>query len=306
MVESHYSDVVNQKEGSENAPQSDKNSQRKETALEDRLEELKLEPRDLKSSPLSTPPLSPSGSEPQSAKTSPEVKCASVSKQDATPVPPVLKPLINFVVWCRYDSSELRGKDLVFLTNSADAAQIAKDFGVSTKTIHQLRVSIGTACKDTKIENRKNKKKNSSRKSSFKNNAEPKTLFSYDEVSSEEEELVFQPRSRDFTRPTSSGRGANNGGARGRGASHSPSNSMEGVTPQKPQVPVEEIDPDSFDRGTFARGSIPLANVGNHYGPPVQNNVIRGQRGGFTPTGPRGGYRSQGFRGRGRGRLFVP
>lgn len=306
-VEAHYSDSSANKGNVGKSAQSKKVSKQQE-AIATQLEDLSLESQDFKSSPVSTPPSSPSGSEPQSAKTSPEVKCATVSKQDATPVPPVLKPLINFVVWSKYDSVELRGKELLFLTNSADAAQIAKDFGVTTKTIHQLRATIGTFCKqEPKSDGQKNKKKGSKRKASFKNNAEPKTLFSYDEGSSEEEEeLVFQPRARDLQRPTSSGRGAINATTRGRGAAHSPTNSIEAVTPPKPQVPVEEIDPDSFDRGTFARGSIPLANVGNHYGPPPANNVIRGQRGGFPPTGPRGGYRGNGFRGRGRGRLYVP
>ena len=74
----------------------------------------------------------------------------------------------------------------------------------------------------------------------------------------------------------------------------------------KPQIPVEEIDPDSFDRGTFARGSTPLANVGNHYGPANNSFGQRGQRNFNGPMQRGGGFRGHALRGRGRGRLFVP
>lgn len=311
-VEARYADSVHSREHPEVAPTnnvrpvSKKNSKEQVITNGDLMQDLSLETQDMKSSPLSTPPLSPSTSEIPSTRTSPEVRCATVTKHDATPVPPVLKPLLNFVVWYQYESPQVETKDIVFLTNSADAAQIAKDFGVNAKTIHQLRASIASLVKpDFKVENRKSKKRGSTRKPSFKEGSAPKTLFSYDEISSDEEEVLFQPRARDIPRPTSSGRGTNQNAARGRGATHSPSNSITVPNVEKPQVPVEEIDPDSFDRGTFARGSIPLANVGNHYGPPPASNAVRGQRG-FGPTGPRGGYRGNGFRGRGRGRLFVP
>lgn len=273
------------------------------------IRDLSLSSDDIKTSPVSTPPLSPSASDPQSTKTSPETQYATITKHEATPVPPTLKSLINFVVWYTYESNnKAQPKRSIFLTNSADAAQIAKDFGVKPKTIHQLRASIETEQPVKKDQQTPKKKKSGPRSMSFKNDAEPKTLFRYDEASSEEEEVVFQPRTRDPPRPGSSGRGAPNSNSnsfRGRGATHSPSNSITVSTLPKPQVPVEEIDPDSFDRGTFARGSTPLANVGSSYGLPNHNAGRGGQRN-SSGSQQRGGFRGNGFRGRGRGRLFVP
>lgn len=272
------------------------------------IQDLSLSSEDIKTSPVSTPPLSPSASDPQSTKTSPETQYATMTKHEATPVPPTLRDLINFVVWYTYESHDKnQPKRSIFLTNSADAAQIAKDFGVKPKTIHQLRASIGSE-QPTKKDQSGSKKKKGARSMSFKQDTEPKTLFRYDEASSEDEELVFQPRSRDPPRPGSSGRGGSNSNAnsfRGRGTMHSPSNSISASTLPKPQVPVEEIDPDSFDRGTFARGSTPLANVGLSYGP-ANNNIGRGGQRHSNGPNQRGGFRGNGFRGRGRGRLFVP
>jgi len=281
-----------------------------ESTPEKLMNDLSLASEDFKTSPISTPPLSPSASEPQSTKTSPEMRCATITKHDATPIPPALKALINFVVWYTYESKTSGGDSTVtFLTNSADAAQIAKDFGVAPKTIHQLRATISSELDNLQGQDSIQQKKLSSRSLRAKNDPEPPTLFRYDEGSSEEEELVFKPRPRDIPRPDSSGRGATNSTYRGRGAVHSPSNSLSAMTAPKPQVPVEEIDPDSFDRGTFARGSTPLANVGNHSGFVNSNNTFGrgGQRGNHNQSGQRGGgYRGNGFRGRGRGRLFVP
>lgn len=276
--------------------------------------ELKLVSEDTKTSPISTPPLSPSASEPQSTKTSPEIRCATVTKHDATPVPPVLKALINFVVWYTYESKEgSHDMSLSFLTNSADAAQIAKDFGIAPKTIHQLRAHILSVVGEVKQQEIPRAKKGSTRSLKSKSEAEPKTLFRYDEETSEEEEVIFKPRTRDYSRSGSFSRSNTNGNFRNRGALHSPSNSVNTPTIPKPQVPVEEIDPDSFDRGTFARGSTPLVNVGitgsgfqnNNSG---NSNFGRGnQRGGYNSSTQRGGgHRGNSYRNRGRGRLFVP
>lgn len=272
------------------------------------IQDLSLSSEDIKTSPVSTPPLSPSASDPQSTKTSPETQYATITKHEATPIPPTLRDLINFVVWYTYESNDKnQPKRSVFLTNSADAAQIAKDFGVKPKTIHQLRASIGSE-PPAKKEQQGSKKKKGARSMSFKQDTEPKTLFRYDEASSEDEELIFQPRAQDAPRPGSSGRGGPTNIAnpfRGRGAMHSPSNSINAGMIPKPQVPVEEIDPDSFDRGTFARGSTPLANVGNSYGT-ANHSVGRGNQRNNNAQTQRGGPRGNGFRGRGRGRLFVP
>ncbi|KAK5071418.1 hypothetical protein LTR24_010542 [Lithohypha guttulata] len=316
-VESHYAESIIRRDESENmVPVEDVNTSnaageivKEESSPEKLLKDLSLSSDDFKTSPISTPPLSPVISEPQSNKTSPEVPSAKLAKHDATPVPPTLKSLINYVVWYTYEGQKgAADKNLIFLTNSADAAQIAKDFSVVPKTIHQLRASISTEFEQPeRMTSAQHKKKSSTRALSFKDEAEPRTLFRYDEGSSEDEELVFKPRTKELSRPGSSGRGGPNNSVRSRGAVHSPSNSVNAATAPKPQVPVEEIDPDSFDRGTFARGSTPLANVGNHYGP-FSNTHNRGGQRNFSSPMPRGGggYRGNTFRGRGRGRLFVP
>lgn len=312
-VESRYVESVIQREESEvdasAGPRESIDAPATHAEPEKLFQDLSLSSEDIKTSPVSTPPLSPSASDPQSTKTSPETQYAIMTKHEATPVPPTLRDLINFVVWYTYESNDSnQPKRSIFLTNSADAAQIAKDFGVKPKTIHQLRASIGSE-QPAKKEQQGSKKKKGARPMSFKQDTEPKTLFRYDDASSEDEELVFQPRSRDPPRPGSSGRGASNSNAnsfRGRGAMHSPSNSVNASTLPKPQVPVEEIDPNSFDRGTFARGSTPLANVGLSYGPANNSNIGRGGQRNNNNQTQRGGFRGNGFRGRGRGRLFVP
>jgi len=264
-------------------------------------------------SPSSTPPLSPSSSGPQSSKTSPEVKSATMLNQDQTPVPPSLKPLLNPVVWYVHEKKSPADDDLVFLTNSADTMHLARDFGIPTKNIHQLRSTLGLDEIEIQVEEKP--KKDASKRLSA---PEPKTLFSYDDVDSEEEEVVFKPRGRGPTptRGAQLSRSGGNGTVRARGGStRSPRHSFStpaGTIQNKPQIPVEEIDPDSFDRGSFARGSTPLVNTSNHV--PAQFNNSRGAYRGNLGRGGRGGgnfnrgYGSGFERGstRGRGRLFVP
>ncbi|ETI28942.1 hypothetical protein G647_01394 [Cladophialophora carrionii CBS 160.54] len=267
-------------------------------------------------SPSSTPPLSPSSSGPQSSKTSPEVKSATMLNQDQTPVPPSLKPLLNPVVWYVNEKKSLPDESLIFLTNSADTMHLARDFGIPTKNIHQLRSALG-------MDENEPQTQESSKKDAAKTvlASEPKTLFSYNDVDSDEEEVVFKPRGRGSTRGaqlsrvTGAGPVPGPGSVRGRGGNtRSPRTSFStpSQTPaSKPQIPVEEIDPDSFDRGSFARGSTPLVNTSNHV--PNQFNSGRGAYRGNYFRGGRGANFNRGYgngfeRGatRGRGRLFVP
>ncbi|OAP62140.1 hypothetical protein AYL99_04343 [Fonsecaea erecta] len=263
-------------------------------------------------SPGSTPPLSPSSSGPQSSKTSPEVKSATIISHDQTPVPPSLKSLLNPVVWYVHEKKAPADEGLIFLTNSADTMHLARDFGIPTKNIHQLRSALGLGENEPPAQ--ENTKKDKAKRAS---NAEPKTLFSYDDVESDEEEVVFKPRGRGPARGPQSSRGGGAGSVRIRaGNTRSPRTSFS--TPaqsvqNKPQIPVEEIDPDSFDRGSFARGSTPLVNTSTHI--PHQFNSGRGAyRGNHSRGGGRGsnlnrgGYINGFERGsaRGRGRLFVP
>ena len=304
QVEQKYGKSVIQRDESGVLVEADVKSNNDKTPKKETLEEmtqdLSLSSEDFKNSPIFTPPLSPIGSGPQSTKTSPEMCSATLDKHEATPIPPVLRPLINCVVWYANENQQLsNSKNVVFLTNSADAAQIAKDFAIVPKTIHQLRASITIEDSPQKT-TPKSKGKKSRSSSTAKPGPEQRTLFSYEEDSSDDdEEVVFRPRSRD--RPPSTGRCSQP--PKAPSATHSPSNSIS--IPVKPQVPVEEIDPDSFDRGTFAYSNTPLANVGNYYGPRQFGG--RGGPRSFSSTNGRGnGQRGNGFRGRGQGRLFVP
>ena len=275
------------------------------------LDKLNFAPKATNGSPTTTPPLSPSPSEPQSSKTSPELHIADVAVTDKSPVPPILKALLNPVVW--YVHEKKVGKDAVFfLTNSADTHHLARDFNIPTKTIHQLRSLIGGTVPHDAVPEEPNGVEHA--------NLPPKGIFSYDDES-EEEEVVFKPRGRGAVRATSSARANAQGTLRNRIGHHrSPRPSFSSPaksTQHKPQIPVEEIDPDSFDRGSFSRGSMPLANTGS-LGNHVQSQFsghARGlpHRGGVTPAGPsRGMNYCRGPRGldrgsvRGRGRLFVP
>jgi hypothetical protein len=262
-------------------------------------------------SPGSTPPMSPCSSEPQSSKTSPEVRTAIMAPAEKSPVPQILKALLNPVVWY-YHEKEHGSTEVFFLTNSADTQHLARDFKVPTKTIHQMRNTIGL--EGGAVEPSKSSKKRNSPKPV---ETEPATLFSYEDES-DEEEVVFKPRGggRVAPRALTNGRGSTR---KHQARSPRPSFASQPQTPtssNKPKIPIDEIDPDSFDRGSFARGGGQLANVsnngGNHMGQfeaPRANGIGRG---GFPPTGPsRGGYnRGRGGvdRGaaRGRGRLFVP
>ncbi|KIW42075.1 uncharacterized protein PV06_05659 [Exophiala oligosperma] len=277
------------------------------------LDKLNFSKDPTATSPASTPPLSPASSGLQSSKTSPEIKSATMIKHDQTPVPPSLKPLLNSVVWYLHERNTPLEDHLVFLTNSADTMHLARDFGVPTKNIHQLRRALGIEDTEEKLQD--NNKKEPTKKASP---GEPKTLFSYHDVESDDEEVVFKPRGRGSSRGGQPTRAAAIVNGRGKGAhGRSPRASFSTqVQPSqnKPQIPVEEIDPDSFDRGSFGRGSIPLANVGGAQ-PNLNFNGGRapGYRGNHGLTAGRGANFSRGYgrgveRGsaRGRGRLFVP
>ncbi len=327
-VEAYYSEenhasvdepkVELQADAQEKKEETDKGSKRSSAVPLSQLllDKLNFATQPAATSPGSTPPLSPSSSELQSSKTSPEVKVATLSAVDKSPVPPALKPLLNPVVWYIHEKTSGQS-NVFFLTNSADIQHLARDFRVPTKTIHQLRSAVGA---DSVQIEPTHQKQSSTSSLPEATEGEQKTLFSYEDES-DEEEVVFRPRGRG-TRMTGSGRGGSRGSIRHRTPdTRSPrlSFSSSAQAPSnKPQIPIEEIDPDSFDRGSFGRGSVPLANtapLGNHTANQF-NGFSRGpsHRGVFAPAGPSRGvshYRGggRGFdRGsaRGRGRLFVP
>jgi hypothetical protein len=282
----------------------------------------------------STPPASPSSSGPQSSKTSPEVKSVKLVEQEASIVPPVLKPLLNSVVWYTYrKSSDPTAPEVTFLTNSAETASLARNFGIMPKNIHQLRTLIGLEEQEVKNHSKYEKKHPPPSSAVLANTeADPKPLFKYEEDSDVDDDaedvVVFQPRGRGIrgnnsarTSPVTPVRAMNGHHRSPIPAFSKPSSSS---AQRKPEVPVEAIDPDSFDRGSFGRGSVPLANTTPHLpgqfqgfrrGTPYRGNFspAGSSRGSFSPVGSgRGGsYRGapRGFdRGsvRGRGRLFVP
>lgn len=271
------------------------------------------------SSPNSTPPTSPASSGRPSSKTSPVVMSASMIKDDASATPQMLKPLINSVVWYTYEKkSNVDNPDFLFLTNAAETAALARSFGVAPKNIHQLRTAIGMEDQELKNHEKFSQKHLTPPATAIAEN-EPKGLLKYEEDSDDDDVVVFKARGRG-TRGTASTRGSPVGTMRGKPAGQrSPAASLTTPNAQvKPQIPVEEIDPDSFDRGSFARGSVPLANTGSiHHHPNNFQGFQRGsgQRSAFSQAGPsRGGFHRGAPRGsftdrgslRGRGRLFVP
>ena len=269
-------------------------------------------------STASSPPSSPLSSSPQSSKTSPEVKIAKLAERETTIVPPVLKPLLNSVVWYTYEKpATSKAAEILFLSNAADTASLARSFGVNPKNIHQLRSAIGLEDLELKNHSKYEKKHPSPPATAVvETKTEPKPLFKYDEES-DDEEVVFKPRGRG-SRGTNVVKGTSASSVRGK-PSHHRSPVPTFTTPtrtaqKKPEVPTEEIDPDSFDRGSFGRGSTPLASTTGHIQGQFQGHSRGGPtRGNFSPTGPsRGGFHRGTARGfdrgstRGRGRLFVP
>ena len=287
-------------------------------------------------SPKSSPPTTPVSSNPQSSKTSPEVPLSSLdtpakdkentasrSKQnDKIAVPDAIKPLVSFVVWL---FNEKRDKaqsltEYLFLTNNGDKAKVVRSFGVPVKNIHQLRSAI--LAEDQEIKNQtRYRQKNSASPPEARdlNGLNAKTLFKYEEES-EDEEVVFKPRSRPNSGVTSRAVKSHDSlrdkqtNRKGRPAStgFSPNTKAAIGFEKSTDVPVLEIDPDSFDRGSSARPSQPIFNpaggqisstrppsrgafnpAGNSFASPRGNGFARGMNRGFD----RGSFR-------GRGRLF--
>ncbi len=273
-----------------------------------------------------TPPTSPSSSNERSAKTSPELTAAK-PVQESVIVPHSLKSLVNAVVWHANNAGNAHAAksppELYFISNSADAASLMRNFGVNTKNVHQLRQAIGLEDQELKNQSKYLQKHPSPPATAVSvDDAEPKAMFKYEE-DSEEEQVVFKPRGRGsgpLATQSASGspvmRGSSLAAARPCSSHrhsprmvHSHPNRAEQV---KPEIPTEEIDPDSFDRGSFGRanGQRLVLNDGNL--PNVSQHRAPFHRGGFPPSGPSRGFYRGSTRGvdrdsmRGRGRLFVP
>ena len=241
-------------------------------------------------STASTPPASPLSSGPQSSKTSPEVKQANLSDDQSSNIPPMLKPLLNSVVWYTYEKPvQDQSFVAIFVTNNAEIAELARGFGVTPKNVVQLRTALGVEEQDNKMY--EGKGLTSPSIATIGNNPEPRGLFKYEE-DSDDEEVVFKPRGRGAARGGSA-RGSPSMSIRGMNGPHrSPIPAFSRPVPKpRLEVPTQEIDPDSFDRGSFGRGSTPLADTAPHVHTPFQGHRGVSGRGNFTPTGPaRGGF----------------
>jgi hypothetical protein len=273
-----------------------------------------------------TPPTSPSSSNERSARTSPEMTVAKPI-QESVIVPHSLKPLINAVVWQANNAEQAHANrpapELYFISNSADAASLMRSFGVHTKNVHQLRQAISLENQEIKNQSKYLQKHPSPPATTVAvEDNEPKTMFRYDE-DSDEEQVVFKPRGRGSGPLTTQSASASpvmrgsclaaprpsSGHRQSPRLAHSHPNRSEQV---KPEIPTEEIDPDSFDRGSFGRanGQRLLLNDGIPPNGPQYRTPFH--RGGFTPSGPARGFHRGSPRSfdrgsvRGRGRLFVP
>lgn len=269
-----------------------------------------------------TPPTSPSSSNDRSAKTSPEIATAK-PVQDSVIIPHSLKPLVNAVVWQVNHAGDMKPTpELYFISNSADAASLMRSFGVNTKNVHQLRQAIGLEEQELKNQSKYLQKHPSPPPTAIAvNEAEPKAMFKYEE-DSDEEQVVFKPRGRGAGPMSTKSASASpvmhaSSLSAGRpSSSHRDSPRLAPSHPNraqqvKPEIPTEEIDPDSFDRGSFGRanGQRLVLHDGNLSNGPHRSPF---QRGGYPPSGPSRGFHRGSLRGvdrgsmRGRGRLFVP
>ena len=269
-------------------------------------------------SAASTPPTSPALSNLQSSKTSPEVSNVHLAKDshinealadesDSLVVPHPHRPLINAIVFLTKKMVKYITPlhEVFVLTNDNETNTVVRNFGLNVKNIYQLRAAISMENQEAKNQNRYQKKH--SPKPSLDGNPEPKpktkTLFSYDD--GDDDEVVFRPRG-----------GHSNAVVRGRGnglkTHHDHRHSSESAT-LNPDVPVQEIDPDSFDRGVLSRARPSTADSSNTANGHQLRGGNRGHgRGAFSPSmasgaAPRGNIRGM-DRGstRGRGKLFVP
>ena len=226
------------------------------------------------------------------------------------PVPNAIKPLLNSILWRLHaqPESSTSPSRCILVTNDRNNQNWAQKFGITVKTVPQLRTSIIYEEKEFK-----NHCKYLEKNAAATQAAEPKTLLSYEDES-DEDVLVFVPRGhaksrsdgkspRPETRKPTGPRAtrATNGHANGNARS-------KDITTAEPsvEVPTVPIDPDSFSRniGPLKQQQKPpgLVNTGgmNRGSPGNVPRVGGGRRG-----GPRGGM-SRGGSTRGRGKLWVP
>lgn len=272
-----------------------------------------------------TPPTSPSSSNEPSVKNSPDV-IAAKPMQESVIIPHSLKSLVNAVVWLSNNNGSAHAitpaSELCFVSNSADAASLMRSFGVNTKNVHQLRLAISVEDQELKNQSKYLRTHPPSAPAVSVSDVEPKAMFRYEE-DSDEEQVVFKPRGRGSGSVTTQSasvspviRGASLAMARPSSShrhsprtAHSHPNRAELV---KPEIPTEEIDPDSFDRGSFGRANGQRLTLNDGTMLNGHQHRVPAHRSGFPPPSAYRGFYRGSTRGadrgsmRGRGRLFVP
>lgn len=225
-------------------------------------------------------------------------------------VPAAIKSLLNSTLWRLHSLSETpaAANGCILVTNDRLTQAWAQKFGITVKTIPQLRTSIIYEEKEFK-NHCKYMEKNQAQSQSL----EPKPLLSYEDES-DEDVLVFVPRkqgkagAQGGTTPTRPAAKDTTTANRVASAAMNP-NGKSGAKHVSPEpsleVPSAPIDPDSFSRTTGATKQHPPID-------PIPTGAANRGLGGPAPRG-NGNRRGGGSRGgmlrgagRGRGRLWVP
>lgn len=212
-------------------------------------------------------------------------------------VPLALRPLLSALLWRLHSGpdSNNAAKSCILITNDRTTQTWAQKFGIGTKNIHQLRTAIQYEEREYK-----NRCKYVEKTQATATATEPKTLLSYEDDESDEDELVFVPRGR------GKGAAARGGSARAGGNARKPAAVKAAPPPLEStiEIPTQPIDPDSFSRSL---------GVVNKQQPTVdlstQAGAARGLAGASRrySAGRRGGSRGPTRGGsRGRGKLWVP
>lgn len=238
-------------------------------------------------------------------------KNASTAEDDArtryaVPASPdTIKPLMNAVLWRLHAQPEPPAAGgCILVTNDRVNQSWAQKFGITVKTVPQLRTSIIYEEKEFKNHCKYLEKNQPS--------AEPKTMLSYEDES-DEDVLVFVPRgqgNKSRAAEGTPGRGTRKqAGSRGSNGQANVGTKAKEAAAVEPGVeaPTTPIDPDSFSRNIATRKQQQkaidtTAENGNNRGSP---NGSISRAGGGRRGGGRGNAAFRGG-GRGRGKLFVP
>ena len=218
--------------------------------------------------------------------------------------PDTIKPLLNAVLWRLHAQPEASAAPTgcILVTNDRVNQSWAQKFGITVKSVPQLRTSIIYEEREFKNHCKYLEKNQSS--------ADPRPTLSYDDES-DEDVLVFVPRGQGRPR---AGEASPGRGKRRQAGSRVSSGQVNGAVKARDvgavepgvEAPSVPIDPDSFSRNISVPKSqqktVETISANDNNRGASNGSIPRGggRRGGGRGTsGPRGG-------GRGRGRLWVP